>query len=408
MTKEWRKSPLKTLTLAIADGSHNPPKGGTLSSYLMLSSKNVFDDSLNYDDPRYLTKNQFVEEDRRTGVVAGDVLLTIVGTIGRAAVVPPDAPALTFQRSVAVIRPNPEILQPRFLMYALHATSNNLCALARGVAQKGVYLGTLRELEIGVPPIGEQKRIVAILDQAFEAIDTAKANTARNRQKADALFQSYLQAKFSENNERWVEQKIGDDSLLEIVDGDRGINYPKSSDFHDQGYCLFLNTKNVRPDGFSFESTMFITEKKDKQLRKGHLKRGDVVLTTRGTIGNIGLYDDDVPFENVRINSGMLILRPNPNVLLPSFLFELLRSDIVKNQITKQTTGAAQPQLPIKTLVDFTIPIPIHIEDQRDLVMRIGAYEPKTQQLESIYDQKTSALEALRESLLHDAFTACL
>ena len=116
MTKEWRKAPLKSLTLAIADGSHNPPKGGTLSPYLMLSSKNVFDDSLSYDDPRYLTKNQFVEEDRRTGVVAGDVLLTIVGTIGRAAVVPPDAPALTFQRSVAVIRPNPEIIQPRFLI----------------------------------------------------------------------------------------------------------------------------------------------------------------------------------------------------------------------------------------------------------------------------------------------------
>ena len=81
---------------------------------------------------------------------------------------------------------------------------------------------------------------------------------------------------------------MGDESLLQIIDGDRGENYPKASDFHDKGHCLFLNTKNVRPDGFDFESTMFITAEKDGQLRKGKLKKDDVVLTTRGTIGNIG------------------------------------------------------------------------------------------------------------------------
>ena len=74
-------------------------------------------------------------------------------------------------------------------------------------------------------------------------------------------------------------------------------------------------------------------------------------MTTRGTIGNIGLYSEDVPFDHIRINSGMLIFRSNKHALLPSYLFELLRSEIVKDQIRKETTGAAQPQLPIKTLV---------------------------------------------------------
>ena len=95
---------------------------------------------------------------------------------------------------------------------------------------------------------------------------------------------------------------------------------------------------------------MFITEQKDAKLRKGKLKRNDLVLTTRGTIGNIGLYSEEVPFDNIRINSGMLIFRPNTEVILPSYLFELFRSGIVKDQIREQTTGAAQPQLPIKTL----------------------------------------------------------
>ena len=142
-------------------------------------------------------------------------------------------------------------------------------------------------------------------------------------------------------------ESLGDETLLEIIDGDRGVNYPNGSDFQEEGYCLFMNTKNVRPDGFEFGSTMFISEEKDRLLRKGKLKRDDVVLTTRGTIGNVGIYSEDVPFDNIRINSGMLIFRPNKQALLPSFLFEMFRSDIVKDQIRKQTTGAAQPQLPI-------------------------------------------------------------
>ena len=104
----------------------------------------------------------------------------------------------------------------------------------------------------------------------------------------------------------------------------------------------------------------------------------------------------------------MLVFRPNKRVLLPSFLFELLRSEIVKDQIRKQTTGAAQPQLPIKTLVNFTIPVPTNLDDQRTLVKKLRAFEPETQRLTSIYEQKLAALEALKKSLLHHAFTGKL
>ena len=70
------------------------------------------------------------------------------------------------------------------------------------------------------------------------------------------------------------------DELVDIEDGDRGKNYPKSYDFQDHGYCLLLNTGNVTKEGFYFEETQFISEIKDKQLRKGKLKRGDIIYTT--------------------------------------------------------------------------------------------------------------------------------
>ena len=97
--------------------------------------------------------------------------------------------------------------------------------------------------------------------------------------------------------------------LADIIDGDRGKNYPKQNEFFPEGYCLFLNAGNVTPNGFSFEENSFITQEKDDLLRKGKLQRGDIVYTTRGTVGNAALYSESVPFENRRINSGMVILR---------------------------------------------------------------------------------------------------
>jgi type I restriction enzyme S subunit len=84
-------------------------------------------------------------------------------------------------------------------------------------------------------------------------------------------------------------------SPIEIIDGDRGRNYPKQEEFYDDEYCLFLNTSNVTSQGFNFEKTMFITSEKDQLLRKGKLKRYDIVLTTRGTVGNVAFYDEYIP-----------------------------------------------------------------------------------------------------------------
>ncbi len=294
-----------------------------------------------------------------------------------------------------------DFLLPKFFFYQLQAAEINSLGYAR-------HYRLLKNLDIVYPDLTTQKRIVRILDEAFEGIATARANAEKNIQNSHALFESQFRSVFAQYGMAWAKKRLGDESLLEIIDGDRGVNYPKAKDFYDDEYCLFLNTKNVRPDGFSFENTMFITAEKDQELRKGKLQRDDVVLTTRGTIGNIGLYSEDVPYDNIRINSGMLIFRTNKHKLLPAFLFELLRSDIVKDQIGKQTTGAAQPQLPIKTLVNFTIPVPVNLDDQRAVVKKLHAFEPQSQRLESNYQQKLSALEELKDSLLHQAFTGKL
>ena len=171
----------------------------------------------------------------------------------------------------------------------------------------------------------------------------------------------------------WLEVSIGD-APLEIIDGDRGKAYPKHDDFSDNGYCLFLNATNVTNLGFEFTECQFITEQKDNELRKGNLLRNDVVLTTRGTLGNAAIYGDAVPFEEMRINSGMVIMRADSTNLLPKFLYGFLRSPNFLGQVEQLRSGVAQPQLPIRDLKKIKITLP-HKSVQEQIVDIFSAYD---------------------------------
>lgn len=161
---------------------------------------------------------------------------------------------------------------------------------------------------------------------------------------------------------------------VEIIDGDRGKEYPKQSDFQESGYCLFLNTGNVRTDGFDFSSCQFISEDKDRRLRKGRLTREDLVMTTRGTIGNVAYFDENVPYEQIRINSGMVIFRVDRKRLLPSFLYHFFRSPDFVGQTTSLRSGVAQPQLPIRDINQIELPLP-DVSTQQRIASILSTYD---------------------------------
>jgi type I restriction enzyme S subunit len=137
-------------------------------------------------------------------------------------------------------------------------------------------------------------------------------------------------------------------SFGQVIDGDRGLQYPDASELRDSGHCLFLKAGNVTKTGFRFAECQFISAEKDSRLNKGKLARGDIVLTTRGTVGNFSYYSCAVPFENVRINSGMVILRNRLSTISNAYLYLTLRSRIVEAQLERLSFGSAQPQLTVK------------------------------------------------------------
>jgi type I restriction enzyme S subunit len=180
------------------------------------------------------------------------------------------------------------------------------------------------------------------------------------------------------------------DAPIQIIDGDRGKNYPIDSELLDEGNCLFLNTGNVTENGFNFNNCQFISFDKDQILRKGKLKRDDLVMTTRGTVGNVSYYNNKVPFENIRINSGMVIFRVDQEEIVPSFLYQYLRSSYFNKQVNALRTGAAQPQLPIRDIKCIKIQIP-QIAEQEKIASILSTYD-------DLIDTNRRRIQLLEES----------
>jgi type I restriction enzyme S subunit len=191
----WAVAPLADIVSKLVDGSHNPPPKNS-QGLPMLSALNIAQNTIDFSSYRLINPESFASENRRTRVSPGDVLLTIVGAIGRAAVVPQNSPPFTLQRSVAVM--SPVLIEPRFLMYQIEAPelARSLKDKARGTAQKGIYLKTLGQIEIAFPPLGEQRRIVAKIEELFSEIDKGIESLTTAREQLKAYRQSILKAAF--------------------------------------------------------------------------------------------------------------------------------------------------------------------------------------------------------------------
>lgn len=186
---------------------------------------------------------------------------------------------------------------------------------------------------------------------------------------------------------------------IQIIDGDRGFAYPKSSDFMESGYCLFLTAKNVTSDGFKFNEGKFISEKKHGELRNGVMQRQDIVLTSRGTVGNVALYDDQIPYNVLRINSGMLILRNSGKLFETDYLYALLRSPLFRKQIRRLSFGSAQHQITVQVTNGFEFPCPSNPE-QKKIAEILLTWDRAIETLGKLIEAKTRFKKGLMQKLL--------
>jgi type I restriction enzyme S subunit len=289
-----------------------------------------------------------------------------------------------------IIFPDPQKADIRFVWYQLNDEER---WPRSGAAQPFIRPSDIKVHEVRLPPLDEQWRIVAVLDEAFAAIATATANAEKNLANARALFGLT------------VNQVIGCgypeaamEALCSFENGDRGENYAGRAAFVDQGIPI-INAGHLTQDGIDVTSMNFITRERFNLLRSGKIRRGDILFCLRGSLGKFA-YND--LYDEGAIASSLIIVRPNESIL-PEYLCLYLASDQCLNMIKYYENGAAQPNLGGKSLEKFLVPVP-NLREQQQVVDRLKTMREATRDMETVYANKIAHLAELKQALLHRAF----
>lgn len=345
-----RRMKIKDICRTITDGSHNPPQGVGKSEYMMLSSKNIFDDEITFNEPRYLSQEEFFRENKRTMISEGDVLLTIVGTVGRSAVVNKNMSPFTLQRSVAVLHPKNDICDSRFLMYALRGKRSYIENRAKGVAQKGIYLGEVSEIDINVPDIIEQQVIVEKLDKVF--------NIIKLRKKELEQFENLMKGRFVELFGDPVSNPLGWEkrTLKEVcVKLNDGTHFSPES--FKVGAYKYVTAKNIKVSGFDFSNITYVSESIHRPIyERCNPELGDVLYIKDGVTTGIAMVN--TLQEEFTLLSSVALLKQNRKIMNGYFLAAVLNNENMYSDIRSNMGGAAITRLTIAKLNVIRIIVP--------------------------------------------------
>ena len=382
---------LGEVCIQITDGSHNPPSGVEQSEYLMLSSKNIDDDFITLDSPRFLSHSDYIAENKRTTVSEGDLLMTIVGTIGRVAIVPKELKGICLQRSVAVIKPNKEIINNRYLMYQLQNMRSFLEKEARGVAQKGIYLKQVSQLDIKLPELEQQKQIVKVLDKVTELISLRKQQLT----KLDKLIKARFVEMFGEpvqNPNCWKTE-----NLLDLGYCKNGMNFHRDdcgTEIHCLGVGDFKNHSTIRDVG----SLPFISLN-ELPTSEYLLQDGDIVFVrsngNKELVGRcLAIYPAKIP---VTYSGFCIRYRLTSNKITVSYLLRVLKADSVRKKMTGR--GANIQNLNQQILAQLVVPIPpLSLQNQ------FAAFVERVNQQKQIVQQSLEKLELMKKALMQEYF----
>jgi type I restriction enzyme S subunit len=299
-----------------------------------------------------------------------------------------------------VLRPS-EVLTSDYLYYFLSqdtfraAGEKNMTGTA---GQKRITKSYLESCTIPIPSIGEQKRVVTVLDQAFGEIAVACSKVQQSIDGAQSLFVHALTALTSPLGATWVHSKLG----LET----RFIDYRGRTPQKTTSGLRLITAKNVRMGYVKDDPQEFVAPASyDDWMTRGIPQKGDVLFTTEAPLANVAQLDTD---ERVVFAQRIIVLQTDSDRLDPSFLKFLLLSSPIQKLIHEKGTGATATGIKASLLKTIPISFPSSIRKQKELAENLNDLSRQVDELISVYEAKLSALQALRQSLLHQAFSGQL
>lgn len=373
----------------------------------MLSARNIQNRCINFDDFRWIRHEDFIVEHARTQVSAQDILLTIVGSIGRLAVVPNEAEPFALQRSVAVLKPS-QALESRYLAYALEspAIQTYFSENAKGTAQKGIYLGALSIVEVPLAPRREQKAIADKLDLLLARVDACRQRLDRVPAILKRFRQSVLAAATSGEltrewrAERSIKLSSWRETTFEEICTDITVGFVgKMADQYRPHGVPFLRSQNVRPFRFDANEIKYISPEFHRSIQKSTLHPGDVVVVRTGAPGQCCVIPAELEEANC---SDLVIVRPS-NELHAAFAVVFINSETSQSFVKAEQVGVAQAHFNVGSMKRAPIHLP-SLAEQVEIARRVDDIFSSLEQLEVRYEAARGTVEKVTAALLAKAF----
>lgn len=370
----------------------------TENGHFLVRIGNVQEGFLSLDKPIYVLLS---EKTKRFELNAGDLLTSLTGNIGRVAKVESiHLPAALNQRVARMTVSDKSKLSNDYFYYFLQSSffRDRLATFGHGAAQQNVSPKAINNLDILLPSLSEQKRIVTILDEVFADIGQARTNIEQNLKNARELFESYLQQVFSQRGEDWIETNLGC-----IAEFKNGLNFSQSS----KGEKLKVVGVKDFKSNFMVPFEQLETIQIDGDLSKAYeLKENDIIIVrsngNKRLIGRcllMGTVDNKTSYSGFTIR----IRLSNKNIS-PKFLAYYLKSSSTHELLINSGEGANISNLNQKILNSLPIAFP-HFDKQIQLTDAIEKVEQESQELEKVYANKLILIEELKKSILQKAFT---
>lgn len=403
--RDWEVSTISDITNLIKDGTHNPPPR-TVEGVPLLSAENIKNGKIHFGlNEKNISKEDFDKMHQFYQIEKNDVLMTIVGTIGRTAVVPEDIKEFTVQRSVAIFK-IAENYSPIFFNYVLNTAyiKKQLERRASTTAQAGIYLGELAKINIIIPSYEEQKKIASILSTVDEQIDETEQLIIKTKELKKGLMQQLLtkgigHKEFKQTN--LGEIPISWDIVLFKNLCERIIVGIASSTTEyytspENGVSIIRN-QNIKENNLDSSDILYITKEFDEMNNKKRLKQGDLLTVRTGYPGITCVVTKQ--FENAQ-SFTTLISTPKKEVSDSNYLAYYMNSPLGKAQLKNLSAGGAQQNLNVASLSNYEVILP-SLEEQQKIASILSTVDEQI----DIYEQEKAKYEELKKGLMQKLLT---
>lgn len=387
----WKKAKLSECCQSISDGDHQaPPKSNKGIPFVTIS--NIKDNSFDFTNCMHVPQSYYDNLLAKRKPQKGDILYSVVGSFGIPVLIKENV-KFTFQRNIAILRPNPHIVEPAYMYYSMLSKAFFLQAdaAAIGAAQRTISLSSLQNLTINLPDLPTQRRIASILSAYDDLIENNRRQIKLLEEAAQRLYREwFVELRFPGHEsvkvvdgvpEGWMKGTV--DNIVKLLSG-----YPfKSSEYVSSGKYRLITIKNVKDGEFSPDNVDYIDQLPDKVPSHCILTEGDILLSLTGNIGRVCIVNG----YNYLLNQRVAKLQ----TLHPAYAYCMFRSKEMLNKMTALSNGVAQQNLsPIRAEK-----IRILIPSSNLLFQFKNIVEPIISQIILLNNQITFACEA-RDRLL--------